>query len=106
MNLISEYDQRQLKRMQACLSSYDKHQIALNSLVGSLEFLLSAMESVDEEWESKFLEEVTTLETINAIQIIDEAEEKLDYDPKESAKQVSDAITKLNELIQSELKKD
>lgn len=72
---ISDYDERQLKLMLTTLMSYENNNIALSSLVGSLEFLLNALESVNEDWEEKFLIEITTLETINALSINQEAGE-------------------------------
>ncbi len=104
MNNISEYDQRQLKLMQECLSSFQKNQIQLSSLIGSLEFLFNAMESIDEEWENKFLKEITTLESVNAMEFMEESErKKLYFNRSESAKLVNKAVLKLNKLIQNEL---
>ena len=104
MNNISKYDQRQLKLMQECLSSFQKNQIQLSSLIGSLEFLFNAMESVDDEWENKFLKEITTLESVNAIEIIEDSEkEKLNFNKKKSVELVNKAILNLNDLIQKEL---
>ena len=46
MDILSEeYDRRQLKLMYKCLLSFQNKQIQLNSLIASLEFLLSAMVS-------------------------------------------------------------
>lgn len=104
MGNISEYDQRQLKLMWKSLSSFQENQIQLGSLIGSLEFLLNAMESVDDDWENKFLKEITTLESVNAIGIIEESEkEKLNFNKKESVELVNKAILNLNDLIQKEL---
>ena len=104
MDNISEYDERQLKLMYECLSSFEKNQIELSSLIGSLEFLLNAMESVDEEWENKFLKEVTTLESINAIKIMEESEKKgLKINENESIELISKAVLILKTLIQNEL---
>ncbi|MDN3508964.1 MAG: hypothetical protein P0S93_02915, partial [Candidatus Neptunochlamydia sp.] len=76
MNDISEYNGRQLKLMCECLASFEKNQIELSSLIGSLEFLLNAMESVDEDWENKFLQEVTTLESVNAVEMMEGCDKK------------------------------
>jgi hypothetical protein len=104
MNNISEYDQRQLKLMQECLSSFQKNQIQLSSLIGSLEFLFNAMESVDEEWENMFLKEITTLESVNAVELMEGPErEKLRFNKNESAELVNKSVLKLKDLIQNEL---
>ena len=93
MGNISEYDQRQLKLMRESLSSFQKNQIQLGSLIGSLEFLLNAMESVDDDWENKFLKEITTLESVNAIEIIEDSEkEKLNFNKKESVEILNKSI--------------
>lgn len=104
MENVSEYDERQLKLMYESLSSFQKKQIQLSSLIGSLEFLLNAMEFVDEEWENKFLKEITTLETINAAEIMEESEkEKLKFNKKESIELVNKAVINLKTLIQNKL---
>lgn len=104
MSNISEYDQRQLKLMQESLHSFQKNQIELGSLIGSLEFLFNAMESVDDEWENKFLKEITTLESVNAIEIIEYSDkEKLNFNKNKSIELVNKAIFNLNDLIQKAL---
>ncbi|MBI2742615.1 MAG: hypothetical protein HYX48_01710 [Chlamydiales bacterium] len=77
MKDISEYDERQLMLMLEHLSYFENKQINLSSLVGSLEFLLNALETVSNDWEEKFLKEITTLETTNALEIIKETGEQV-----------------------------
>lgn len=106
MNLknISEFDVQQLKLMQEVLSSFVKKQIELSSLVGSLEFLLNALESVNEDWEEKFLVDITTLETINALEIIRDSGEKVSEiheDKKELL--IKDTVESINKLINYKL---
>ena len=104
MENISEYDERQLKLMYKYLLSFQQKQIQLSSLISSLEFLLNAMESVDEEWENEFLKEITTLETINAIEIINESEnENLYFNKKENIELINNAVFSLKEMIKNEL---
>lgn len=104
MKNINEYDKRQLKLMYESLISFEKSHIELNSLVGNLEFLLSAMESVEADWEEKFLREVTTLETINAIKIIKESgEEAPEINNNKSKKLINNSLTNLKNLIEKEL---
>ncbi len=101
---MSEYDERQLKLMCESLASFEKNQIGLGSLVGNLEFLLNAMESVDEGWENEFLKEVTILESINAIQMMDESEtESLKINENEKVKLLDKAVLGLKTLIQNKL---
>lgn len=73
MKNISDYDERQLKLMLSALISYENNKIKLDSLVGTLEFLFHALEYVNEDWEENFLDEITILETINALTIIKES---------------------------------
>jgi hypothetical protein len=104
MNNISKYDQQQLKQMQECLFSFQKNQIQLSSLIGSLEFLFNAMESVDEEWENKFLKEITILESVNAVELMEEAErKKMNYKKNESSELVNQSVLNLKNLIQNKL---
>jgi len=83
-----------------------KNQIELSSLIGSLEFLLNAMESVDEDWENKFLQEVTTLESVNAIEVMEGYEkEELKISENERIKLINKAVLNLKTLIQNNLDK-
>lgn len=66
MSRISEYDERQLNLMLNQLEAFENKKLDLSSLVGRLEGLLHAMEHVTDEWEEKFLDEFSTLESINA----------------------------------------
>ena len=100
MKNISEYDERQLRLIHENLVSFEKKQIELSSLVGSLEFLLNALESIDEEWEERFLKEVTILETANALAIIKDSGEKvpeIEIDKKEIL--INKSIEKLKKLF-------
>jgi len=104
MKNLNEYDERQLRLMYEVLISFEKTQTELSSLVGSLEFLLNAMESVENDWEEKFLKEVTTLETINAIRIINESgKETQEICEDKSSKLINNAIFNLKALIEKEL---
>lgn len=104
MRNISEYDERQLRLMHKNLVAFEKKQIELNSLVGSLEFLFNALEAIDEEWEDTFLKEVTTLETVNALKIIkDSGEEVRELAKNKMEILISQSIGNLRELIEKEL---
>lgn len=89
MNKISEYDERQLKLMLKQLISFEQKKLELSSLVGYLEGLLHAMENVTDVWEERFLNEFSTLESINA----------------EMPKMKKEEIEKLIECAVSNLKK-
>lgn len=104
MKKINEYDERQLKLMLKNLISFEMNQIELSSLVGSLEFLLNAMESVEKDWEERFLKEVTTLESINAIRMIKESgEDAPEIDTDRAKELIGNAVSKLKMLVASEL---
>lgn len=66
MHQISNYDKRQLDLMMQQLDSFENGEIDLFSLQSSLEFLFQAMEYVNDSWEESFLEEISTLASINA----------------------------------------
>lgn len=107
MRKISEYDERQLRLMYESLISFEKKQIGLSSLVGTLEFLLNALESINPKWEEKFLTEVTTLESINAIEIIKySGEETPEIKKEEKDFLIKNAILNIKNLIKYELTKD
>lgn len=94
------YDERQLLLMLENLILFEKDQIDLCSSVGSLEFLLSSLETIDEKWEAEFLKEITTLETLNATEILKEAKDET-YEV-ESCKRnslINKAINQLKNII-------
>ena len=97
----TDYDKCQLNLMLRSLISFENKQIPLSTLVGNLEFLLSALEVVSEDWEEKFLDEITTLETINARSIIKEAGEPV-TEIEESQKQflIKQSVNNLKNIIE------
>lgn len=100
MKNINEYDERQLKLMSDSLLCFERNLIDLNSLIGNLEFLLSAMESVDIVWEEKFLKEITVLESVNAMHLINKSgEEPVEINFNEANDLINTAITRLKVLI-------
>lgn len=104
MKNLSEHDLRQLRLMYSSMISFEMGQIELSSLIGNLEFLFRALETVNVVWEELFLKEITTLETANALEIIKESGEEITE--VESCKKdflVSKSFFRLKHLIQSEL---
>lgn len=65
--MITEYDDRQLVKMKQQLASFKKEVLPLGSLIGDLEFLLNAMESMNMEWKEKVHEQVAILEEVYAV---------------------------------------
>ena len=51
-----DYNQRQYERMLALIEMYRTGEIALPSLVSDIEALISALESVSEEWRNTLLQ--------------------------------------------------
>jgi hypothetical protein len=106
MENISEYDERQLKLMYEFLISFEMKQIGLCTLVCKLESLFSVLESVEERWEEEFLTEVTTLETINAIEIIkDSGEEAAEIAEDEKERLINQSVVSLKKIIENKQRK-
>jgi hypothetical protein len=104
MKNISEYDQRQLRLMYNHLTKFEKNEIDLNSLIGALEFLLTSMEVVEDVWEDRFLNEITTLESLNSIWILDEENEDISKIKKDQTnEEIKNAVSNLKSLIENEL---
>ena len=95
MNKVSKYDERQLNLMLDQLNAFENKKLELSSLVGRLEGLLHAMEHVADEWEEKFLDEFSTLESINA--------EVPKLKKEEMEKLIRNSIYNLKKLIQEKL---
>ncbi|VHO01014.1 hypothetical protein [Candidatus Rhabdochlamydia sp. T3358] len=96
MNKINEHDEKQLNLMFKRLLSFENKQVDLSELVRSLESLLHSMEYVTEEWEEKFLNEFSTLESINA--------EMPKMKKNEIEKLIKDAVSNLKKLIEEKLR--
>ena len=95
MNKISEYDERQLNLMLNQLDAFENKKLDLISLVGRLERLLHAMEHVTDEWEEKFLDEFSTLESFNA--------EVPKLKKEEIEKLIKNSVYSLKKLVQEKL---
>lgn len=65
--MITEYDSRQLRKMKHQLASFTAGDLPLPGLIGDLEFLLNAMESMPIEWKRSIHEQIATLEEVYAI---------------------------------------
>ena len=106
MENVSEYDERQLILMLEHLTSFEKKQIELSSLVGSLEFLFNALEAVDTEWEENFLKEITTLETANALTIIKNSGEQIaEIQVDKREKLIKYSAERLKSIVKGKLSK-
>lgn len=65
--MISEYNQRQLHKMLDQIQSFEDKKISLGSLVGDLDFLLSALELSGEiSWKQEVDREIGVMEEIYA----------------------------------------
>ncbi len=86
------------------LSFFEAGRIELHSLIGCLEFVFSAMESVEEEWEEQFLKEIIVLESVNAIYIIKSAnEEAPEISEKQAKTLIKQSVSNLKLLVEKEL---
>ena len=98
------HDKRQLDLMNLSVESFQKKQIPLNQLVGNMEFLLSALESIDKNWAATILEEITTLESINATEIIRESGEDITNLPEKERNQIiQSSVSNLGLLIEKRI---
>lgn len=106
MKSISEYDMRQLNLMKESLSCFEKKQIGLHALVGDLFGLFSALESVGEEFGEIFLEKITPLETIHAIETMDDDEKKgiKNLSEHENNELINKCVVNLKQAIENRLK--
>ncbi len=75
--MITEYDKRQIERMTCQLERFDKNELGLSGLIGDLEFLLAAVESIPDEWKKKVNKEIGVLEEVYAV-YLDRGDDTLD----------------------------
>lgn len=95
MKKASEYDIRQLNLMLHQLNAFENKKIDISFLVVRLEGLLHTMEHVTDEWEEKFLNEFSILESMNA--------EMPNLKKEEIEKLIQNSIHNLKKLIQKEI---
>lgn len=95
MKLLSEYELRQIKRMEIKIEFFENKKIDLFSLINDLTGLLNTLESVDNLWQSHVQSEINTLELLyDSIQ--DDSISKWRGNPKED---MSKSIAALKNLI-------
>ena len=100
MRNISEYDERQIELMSKNLIYFKGSKIELNELISALEFLLSALESVDADWEEKLLKEITVLESINALNVsINSGEKVAEISDQEKKILINSSVANLKKLF-------
>ncbi|MEQ5776295.1 hypothetical protein J4E05_12250 [Thalassospira sp. NFXS8] len=91
----TEYDDRQIKRMKDQVINYKNGAIGLGDLVEDLIFLRDALDVCPSEWDHKFTEKLTDLESVNSY-LIEKNENKLDQVTQPI---VNGAIQKIEYLI-------
>ena len=94
---LSEHDLRQVEKMKAQISSYQAGVISLGGLVNDLVFLRDALEVCSSEWDLKFTEKLTDLESVNSY-MIEKGHTELDDVVKPI---VDKAMTTIEEMIAS-----
>ena len=102
-NNVSERDERQLQLMANQFDFFEKKRIPLHSFVGNFEFLINALEFEDKEWEGTVFEAISTLETINAMQIIEENEGGPKVDKEEADRVISKTVSDLKKIVNGKL---
>ena len=95
MKLLSEYELRQIKRMEIKIEFFENKKIDLFSLINDLTGLLNTLESVDNLWQSHVQSEINTLELLyDSIQ--DDSISKWRGNPKEDMSKSIAALKKLD----------
>ncbi len=92
---MSEHDQRQFKLMSSRIEDYEAGHLPLGGLIGDLEFLRTALEKEDAEWDRQYLTQLGALEECYAV-MLDEERSALTV-PERLL--VSEAIDSLKDLL-------
>lgn len=66
MQEINDYDMRQLDRMLNAIEAFLSREIGIQSLVGTLSFLLGSLGQISGEWKEDFWQKWGLLEILNA----------------------------------------
>lgn len=93
--MITEYDKRQVERMKQQLDRFDKEELGLSGLIGDLEFLLNAIESISQNWKENVNREIGVLEEVYAV-FLDRGHEELDA---QSRNLVNRSVEKLRDKL-------
>ncbi|MHB1381619.1 MAG: hypothetical protein ACYC5A_10465 [Thermoleophilia bacterium] len=93
--MISDRDIRQIIKMKKQVESYETGHITIGSLIGDLEFLLSEIVGIPEDWKTEVDEQIEVLEEVYAFQL-EKAVFKLS---EEDDRLVRKAIVELRQLL-------
>lgn len=94
MKQLNEYDARQLRKIEAVIAEYNSGKKSLYGLIGDIEFLIDALEDVDDNFKSVLLHEWGRLEIVYAMAL--DMRKALDQTDLE---EINDAVYKLIEAI-------
>jgi hypothetical protein len=64
---MTQYDQRQYKRMEEAMRAYQNGSIALDALISTLETLLDCLQQQEESWTTEFRKHWGVLEEVHAV---------------------------------------
>src|ERR1700730_13876732 len=71
MRSILDYNRKQYQIIKNNIEEFEKKRLDLAGLIGNLEFLLGALEEIDDDWKANFLQEWGKLEEVYAYRVIE-----------------------------------
>lgn len=66
---MSEYDQRQYKRMSVLLAEFDGSVFGLRKIIADLEALVGCLQDADKAWKQTVWNRIGALEQVNAVML-------------------------------------
>ena len=94
---MSDYDQRQYKRMSDALAKFDWSAFGLRKIIGELELLVTCLQSAGTTWKQSIWSKIGDLEEVNAFMLDQEREEMDDVDKEIIGKALNELILLVNE---------
>ena len=93
---MNEFDQRQYELMRKCLRGFEIGNVDLRALINSLRSLTNALQTPNEEWKKKFMQEWWTLEEIYSIA----SSREQNYLSKADSNDVYNAVDNMEQLLE------
>lgn len=95
---MSNYDQRQYKRMSDVLTGFDWSVFGLRRIIGELEALVRCLQDTDQSWKQTVWNKIGALEEVNAFMLDQDREEMNETDRVVVGKAIEEIAGLVNQV--------
>ena len=95
---MSDYDQRQYKRMSDILTEFGGSAFGLRKVIGELEALVRCLQDADQSWKQTVWNKIGDLEEVNAFMLDQDREEMNETDRSIVDKAIKELVELVNQV--------